>query len=70
MSGGSGPVRDATRGRAPHLSPDDDGNTHHGLDAKRADERGRLAGRVLVAVHPGGPAGAQNNRGDVVAFQR
>ena len=69
VSGGSGPVREPTAAE-PQIYADDDGNTDHGLDAKRADDGGRVPGRVLVAVHPGGPAGAQDRRGDVLAIQR
>ena len=55
---------------APQLCPDHDRDADHGCDAHLADARGRNTRRMLVAVHPSGPAGAPNRHGDVVAVQR
>ena len=57
-------------GHAPQLCPDHDRDADHGFDAHLADACRRNARRMLVAVHPSGPAGAPNRHGDVVAVQR
>jgi hypothetical protein len=59
--------RRADDGRPPHPPVDDDGRTHRHAEAHITEACGDGTGSILVAVHPGGAAGAQDHRGDVVS---
>ncbi len=61
--------RRADDGRPPYPPVDDDGRTYRHAQAHITEACGDGTGSIVVAVHPGGTAGAKHPRRDAFALQ-